>query len=58
MVRATYLKDPQHLRYQVDLFDWHVNVKLPAASFTSDALKTAPHMQFARPDAPDQARTQ
>ena len=57
MYRVTYVKDPQHLHYQVDLYDWHVNVKLGPGDFTSAEALKAPHMQFDRPDAPAKPRT-
>jgi hypothetical protein len=57
MYRINYLKDPQHLHYQVDLYDWNPNVKLAPGDFTSAQALKAPHMKFARPDAPAKSRT-
>jgi hypothetical protein len=57
MYRVNFLNDPQHLHYQVDLYDWHPNVKLGPGDFTSAEALKAPHMKFDRPDAPAKART-
>ena len=51
MYRVTYLNDPEHLRYEVALEDWHVNAKLQPADFSPVKLTKFQHMQFSRPDA-------
>jgi len=57
MFRISYVKDPAHLHYQVDLYDWKVNVKLGPGDFTSAEALRAPRMQFDRPDSPVKPRT-
>ena len=52
MYRVTYLRDPEHLRYEVSLFNWRVNDKLQPSDFNPVTLANSHHMQFSRPDAP------
>ena len=52
MVRAIYPKDPVQSRYEIQFSDWHLNPVLKDADFTSVQALKAPHIDFARPDAP------
>ena len=50
MVRATYPKDPAHIRYEVQLMHWRTDLAVQPADFTIAAAGKALQMQFARPD--------
>jgi hypothetical protein len=52
MARAVYPKDPNLSRYEIQFSNWHLNAPMKDSDFTSDLAKKAPHIQFARPDAP------
>jgi hypothetical protein len=52
MARAVYPKDPGQSRYEIQFSNWHLNVAMKDADFTSAQALKAPHIQFARPDAP------
>jgi hypothetical protein len=56
MVRAVYVNDPAHLRYQMEFRNWRRNVKLMPAVFHFSNATHAKRMDFARPDAPDQEK--
>jgi len=50
MVHATYVNDPTHQRYTVEMKDWRTNVTLTPADFVAGRQGKALLMQFARPD--------
>jgi hypothetical protein len=52
MVRAVYPKDPGQSRYEIQFSNWHLNVPMKDSDFTSALALKAPHIAFARPDAP------
>jgi hypothetical protein len=52
MARAVYPKDPNRSRYEIQFSDWHLNQPMKDADFTSVQALKAPHIEFARPDAP------
>jgi len=54
MLRVVYVKDPAHLRYQMDFSDWRQNVALSPAAFEYANTTDAKAMEFARPDAATQ----
>jgi hypothetical protein len=56
MVRAVYVNDPAHLRYQMEFRDWRRNVKLMPGVFKFANATHAKRMDFARPDATDQEK--
>jgi len=56
MIRAVYPKDPTQARYEIQFSNWHLNPKTKDADFTSARALKAPRMNFARPDAPSQAK--
>jgi hypothetical protein len=51
MARAVYPKDPNQSRYEIQFSNWHLNLAMKDADFTSAQAMKAPHIQFARPDA-------
>jgi hypothetical protein len=51
MARAVYPKDPNQSRYEIQFSNWHLNLAMKDADFTSVQALKAPHIQFARPDA-------
>jgi hypothetical protein len=52
MARAVYPKDPGQSRYEIQFSNWHLNVAMKDADFSSVQALKAPHIPFARPDAP------
>jgi hypothetical protein len=51
MIRAIYPKDPVQSRYEIQFSDWHLNLAMKDADFTSAEALKAPHIDFGRPDA-------
>jgi hypothetical protein len=52
MLRAIYADDPLKLRHRLVLSNWQIDPNVSDDFFTSEKAKTAPHIKFARPDAP------
>jgi hypothetical protein len=52
MARAVYPKDPSQSRYEIQFSNWHLNAPMKDSDFTSAEALKAPHIAFARPDAP------
>jgi hypothetical protein len=53
MVRAVYAGDPKHLRHQMELSNWQLDLHVPADAFeTAEIVASAKHIEFERPDPP------
>jgi hypothetical protein len=52
MARAVYPGDPNKSRYEIQFSNWHLNAPMKDSDFTSALALKAPHIDFARPDAP------
>ena len=50
-IRAVFRDDPLHLRHEMELTDWKLNVDVPADTFASSKLQQAGRMAFAAPSA-------
>ena len=50
MLRAVYRNDPSQLRHQMELFNWRLDLAVPADAFASASAGKATRIQFARPD--------
>jgi hypothetical protein len=53
MARAVYARDPNHLRHQMELSNWQLDLHVPPDAFeTAEIVASAKHIDFARPDPP------
>ena len=50
MVRAVYREDPAHLRHQVELSNWQLDLAVPADAFASARASSANPIVFANPN--------
>jgi hypothetical protein len=50
MARAVYRKDPSHLRHQLELSNWKLDVDVPPDAFGSATAASAKPMSFAHPN--------
>ena len=50
MLRAVYRDDPSHLRHQMELSNWQLDLAVPADAFASSSAAAATRIEFARPD--------
>ncbi len=50
MARAVYSADPAHLRHQLELSSWQLDLTIPADAFSSPSAAGAKRIAFARPD--------
>jgi hypothetical protein len=56
MVRAVFARDPIRLRHQMELFNWQLDLQVPADAFeTAEIVASAKHIDFERPDPPQGA---
>jgi len=51
MVRVTYANEPAHAHYQTEYSDWQLGGSVDAATFRSDKVATAKHVEFSPPGA-------
>jgi hypothetical protein len=49
LVHAVFLDDPEHLRHELQLSNWQLEVGVPPESFASANAGSAKHIQFAHP---------
>jgi len=49
MLHAVFLNDPDHLRHQLDLSNWQLDVTVPGDAFGSSSASNAKHIPFAHP---------
>jgi hypothetical protein len=49
-LRAVYRTDPAHLRHQLDLSNWQLDLVVPSDAFTSAAAASAKPIAFAHPN--------
>jgi hypothetical protein len=49
MLRAVYAADPAQLRHQLELFDWKLDIDVPADAFASAKAASAKRIAFANP---------
>ncbi len=49
-LRAVYRNDPAHLRHQLDIFNWQLDLAVPADAFTSADAASAKPIAFAHPN--------
>ena len=52
MVHAVFLDDPDHLRHQLELSNWQLDVPVPLEAFSSSSAATAKRISFAHPHPP------
>ena len=50
MMRAIYLNDPSHLRHQLEISNWQLDIDVQADAFASAGAANAKRIPFARPD--------
>jgi hypothetical protein len=50
MVRAVYRADPAHLRHQMELSNWQLDLSIPADAFASTGAGSANPIAFANPN--------
>jgi hypothetical protein len=50
MARAVYSADPAHLRHQLELSNWQLDITVPPDAFSSPSAAGAKRIAFARPD--------
>ena len=56
MMRAVFARDPNHLRHQMELSNWQLDLHVPPDAFeTAEIVASAKHIDFARPDPPQVA---
>ena len=51
MLRAVYRNDPAHLRHQMELSNWQLDLSIPPDVFGSEKAAAATHIAFERPDS-------
>jgi len=49
--RAVYSADPAHLRHQLDISDWKLDITVPADAFVAKGAESANPIAFANPQA-------
>jgi hypothetical protein len=52
MLRAVYRADQAHLRHQLELSNWHLDLAVPADAFAATSAGSATPMPFAHPNPP------